>query len=93
MDESNKKLTEGEWKSPIEKLWDIFMFRTFILPTLLKILNVLVTLLALYLTAVYLFNRLSGAIPKVWIYVIMLRVASELIMLLYNFLLQRTQIK
>jgi hypothetical protein len=93
MDESKRPLPESEWKSPAEKLWDILMFRTSILPTLLRILNILAPLLAIFLTVAYLFGKLFWGIPVIWIYVIILRAASELIMLLYDFLIQRTQIR
>ena len=45
MEESNSQLPE--WESPLEKLWDILMFRTFILSSLLKTLNLLALLFAL----------------------------------------------
>ena len=91
MEESNSQLPEGE--SPLEKLWDILMFRTFILSGLLKTLNLLALLFAIVMTVVYLCTTLLFAIPIVWMYVIALRIVSELILLCYNFLVQRTQIK
>jgi hypothetical protein len=91
VEELNSQLPE--WESPLKKLWDIFMFRTFLLPGLLKTLNLLALLFAIAMTAVYIFTKLLFAIPIVWMYVIALRVASELILLSYNYLIQRTQNK
>jgi hypothetical protein len=91
VEESNTQLPE--WESPLKKLWPILMFRILVLPALLKILNLLALLFAIAMTAVYIFNQLLFAIPIVWMYVIALRVASELILLAYNFLIQRAQNK
>jgi hypothetical protein len=93
MEEPNKQSPECERESPLKKLWDILMFRRLILPGLLKTLNLLALLFTIVMTAVYIFTKLLFAIPIVWMYVIALRVASELILLGYNFLIQRAQNK
>ena len=91
MEESNSQLPE--WESPLKKLWDILMLRTFILSSLLKILNLLALLFAIVMTVVYLYTKLLFALPIVWMYVIALRIVSELVLLCNTFLVQRTQIK
>ena len=91
MEELNSQLPE--WESPLKKLWDILMFRTFILSSLLKTLNLLAFLFAIVMTVMYLFTQLLIAIPIVWMYVIALRIVSELVLLCNDFLVQRTQIK
>lgn len=93
MEEPNKQLPECEWESPLNKLWDILMFRKFTLPALLKTLNLLVLLYAIAMTAFYISSKLLMAIPQVWMYVIILRIISEITLLSYNFLIQRTQHK
>jgi hypothetical protein len=93
MEESNQQPLEGEWESPLKKLWDVLMFRILILPVLLKVLNLLVLLYAILMTVVYISGTLIFAIPVIWVYVIILRVASEITLLGYNFLVQRTQQK
>jgi hypothetical protein len=91
MEESNSQLPE--WESPLNKLWDILMFRTFILSSLLKTLNLLALLFAIVMTVVYLYTGLLLALAIVWMYVIALRIVSELVLLCNDFLVQRTQIK
>jgi hypothetical protein len=93
MEESNKQSPESEWESPLKKLWDILMFRKFTLPALLKILNLLALLYAVFMTVVYISGKLILAVPVIWMYVIILRAASEITLLGYNFLIQRTQPK
>jgi hypothetical protein len=90
MEDSNKQSSEPKWESPLKKLWDILMFRKLVLPTLLKMLNLLALLSALYMTVIYIPCKLFAAMPIIWMYVIAIRIASELVLLGYDFLIQRT---
>jgi hypothetical protein len=89
MEESDNQLPQ--WESPLKKLWDIFMFRVFVLPGFLKTVNLIALIYCILMSLAYCSAKLFLAIPILWIYVIALRIVSELALLCYNFLVQRTQ--
>ncbi len=97
MEESNNQPPQDwpEWESPFKKLWKVLMFRVLILPTLLKVLNALALIPAVISPVGIIFrggNHLY-TILLIWMYVIAIRIASELVLLAYDFLIQRTQSK
>ena len=94
MEDSNKQSSEPKWESPLKKLWDILMFQRLILPTLLKTLNLLALLSAIISTIGIILSGGNFSFPLlIWMYVIAIRIASELVLLAYDFLIQRTQNK
>lgn len=80
---------------PLKKLWDVLMFRILVLPTLLKVLNALALLSAVIGTVGIVFGsgKHFSIVPIIWMYIIAIRIMSELVLLCYNFLIQRTQNK
>jgi hypothetical protein len=96
MEESNNQPPQDwpEWESPFKKLWKVLMFQRLILPALLKAINLLVLVSAIISTAGIVFaGRNLPIILLFWMYVIAIRIASELVLLGYDFLIQRTQSK
>jgi hypothetical protein len=93
MEESDRSPLERKLVFSLKMLWNILMFQRLILPTLLKTLNLLALLSALCMTIVHLFGGIPLIIPLIWMYVIAIRIASELVLLGYDFLIQRTQNK
>jgi hypothetical protein len=97
MEESNNQPPQDwpEWESPFKKLWKVLMFRVLILPTLLKVLNALALLSAVIGTVGIVFGggKHLSIVPIIWMYIIAIRIMSELVLLCYNFLIQRTQSK
>jgi hypothetical protein len=80
-----------EVKSKMDCVWDIVMFRKLMLPCLVSVLNLLNLIVAVVVTIMSIPDARFQVIFVMWSYTIIVRIVSEIWLLAWRYLRQKTE--